>query len=180
MVTMNLKIDNDIVNLKMIKNVSKIPNEYKFPTSYIGIFFHEFSHPYCNPLCDKYFKNINIDSLIAFSISKGLQSFYTYKDSFIGECIVRAITSYFIRKYTKEEYFLMDIENNKKKGFVYIDELIKLIDKKDKYSNFEEFYKKEVVNYFIFLVKRYQNIKLYKVHYKSYLYIKYFYLQNNW
>lgn len=144
-----IKTESDVINFNMVKNISKIPNEYKFSTSFIGIFFHEFSHPYCNPLSYKYFKNINIDNLINFSISRGLQVFYTNKDSYVSEYIVRAITSYLIRKYTKEEYYLIDLENNKNKGFVYIDELVKLIDKKINILILKNFIRKKLLVFFL-------------------------------
>ena len=49
----------------------------------------------------------------------------------------------------EKDYIERQIFYHKSRGYVYIEEVINLLNNKDSYSNFEEFYKNEIVPYFI-------------------------------
>ena len=120
------------------------------PELIIKTLFHEFSHPYCNPLGYKYFKNVDITNIINETKRNGLESSYN-GISVINEYVVRAVDLYLSNLSLPKGVFDIDksINNQKKKGYVHIDSLIKLFSIKNKYKNFEDFYKNEIVNFFI-------------------------------
>lgn len=48
----------------------------------------------------------------------------------------------------EEEYVKRQIYYHKQRGYTYIEEIIILLNDKDNYSTFEEFYKNEIVPFF--------------------------------
>lgn len=129
----------------------------RIPDTIIATLFHEYSHPYCNPLGYKYFNNIDISNIVNESKENGLENSYD-GITVINEYVVRAVQVYLTTKYLPKEYYnpLNDINRHKKRGFVHIEELVKLLDLKDHYDNFEDFYKNQIVPFFCELT----NIKL--------------------
>ena len=125
------------------------------PELIIKTMFHEFSHPYCNPLGYKYFKNIDITNIINESRKNGLESSYG-GISVINEYVVRAVDLYLSNLYLPKEVFNIEksINNQKKKGYVHIDSIIELFSKKNNYKDFEDFYKNEIVKFFIRINKK--------------------------
>ncbi len=144
-----LNIDNKII---YVANLFPKENEYEIvgvPEFIIRTLLHEFSHPYCNPLGNKYFKNIDITNIINESKENGLENSYN-GISVINEYVVRAAELYLLNKYLPKGVYNIEnaITKQKKLGYIHINELIKLFDKKNNYKNFEEFYKNEIVNFF--------------------------------
>lgn len=133
-----------------IANVNLSENDIvQVSDTIIKTLFHEFSHPYCNPLGYKYFDNDTIKNIEYESRLHGLESWYSGV-TIINEYVVRAVQLYLTNKYLPKEIykFEKDIEKNQSKGYVHIDELVKLLDVKKNYDSFEEFYKEEIVEFF--------------------------------
>lgn len=121
----------------------------RVPNGIITTLFHEFSHPYCNPLGYKYFNNDSIRNIEEESIQNGLEDCYR-GITVINEYMVRAVQMYLSKKYIPTEYYNIenDIKRHQNKGFIHINELVELLDLKNNHDNFEDFYKEQVVPYF--------------------------------
>ncbi len=74
---------------------------------------------------------------------------YARQITLINENMVRSIDIYLGKKYFEEDFINNCIKRHKKLGYTYIEEIIELLDKKDNYSSFEEFYKNEIGPFFI-------------------------------
>lgn len=141
-------IDNKVYSNLGITQLSKEENLYKDWELNKGdmllVSLHEFCHAYVNPLTKKYIEKDKLDFIIDDDMKK-----FAYDDKFtiINENIVRTIVLFYEKENLKEKY-QYDYEKEKKLGFKYIDDLLILLNKKDNYNSFEEFYKNEVVNYF--------------------------------
>lgn len=143
------KFDNKITYIANTYPSNSKKEPVRIPDSIIATLFHEYSHPYCNPLGYKYFNNIDISDIVNESKKNGLESSYDGIAA-INEYMVRAVQVYLTNKYLPKEYYkpLNDINRHKNRGFVHIYELIRLLNLKDNYDNFEDFYKEQVVPFF--------------------------------
>ena len=144
-----MEFDNKIT---YIANTYPSDNEeepVRIPNRIITTLFHEFSHPYCNPLGYKYFDENNIKKIEEESIQNGLEDCY-HGITIINEYMVRVVQMYLSKKYIPNEYYNIenDIKRHKSKGFVHINELVELLNYKDDYDNFEDFYKDQIVSFF--------------------------------
>ena len=144
-----MDFDNKIT---YIANTYPLENEnelVRVPNRIIATLFHEFSHPYCNPLGYKYFNDDSIKNIEEESIQNGLEDCYR-GITVINEYMVRAVQMYLSKKYIPNEYYNIenDIKRHQSKGFVHIDELLELLSKKEEYDNFEDFYKEQIVSFF--------------------------------
>lgn len=137
---------------KIIYVASMMPTEDKrriqFSDLQISNLFHEFSHPYCNPLGMKFFQNEEMLSFFEESKENGLELCYNNPIATINEYVVRAIQIYLTSNYIDEERTKKSIETQKRKGYNHIEELIELLRLKTNYENFESFYKSEIVPFF--------------------------------
>lgn len=137
---------------KIIYVANMMPTEDKkqiqFSDLQISSLFHEFSHPYCNPLGIKFFQNEDMVCFFEESKENGLESCYNTPIIAINEYVVRAIQIYMISKYIDDERIKRSIEIQKRKGYNHIEELIQLLELKKNYTNFEDFYKCEIVPFF--------------------------------
>ena len=133
-----------VANMKQTNEENKIA----FYDMQISSLFHEFSHPYCNPLGYKYFKNKDMSNFYKESVQNGLESCYNDFIIVINEYMVRAIQTYLCSKFISPEKTIGSIKNHKKLGYIHIEELINLFDKKNEYESFEEFYKMLIVPFF--------------------------------
>ena len=140
-----INLEESIYNL----NSSLLNKNLEFSPRIINTCFHEFSHPYINPLGYKYFKDINIEKILEEAIANNLEDCYCNQVILINEYLVRGIQVYLASKYMEKDYIERQIFYHKSRGYVYIEEVINLLNNKDSYSNFEEFYKNEIVPYFI-------------------------------
>ena len=134
-------------DLYCIKGMYLKENEYYSQETFIFNLFHEFSHPYVNPLYDKYKNKFKVtNKFLEEAKVNGLESSYKGIATLINEYVVRANEYILAKKYINLDYY---IENNKKRGYTYIDLLINLIkERKNNYVNYEEFYLKEVIPFF--------------------------------
>ena len=150
----------DNLAICQIRNISDNENDIKFSSRVINICFHEFSHLYINKLGQKYFQNIDLGNVFNESKNSGLQNCYENYITLINEYMVRAIQIFLDLKIMEKDFVKFQILNHQKLGYVHIEELINLLKNKDNYNNFEEFYKEEIVNYFINLNNDIKEVKL--------------------
>ena len=113
----------------------------------IANLFHEFSHPYCNPLGYKYFNENDITSIEEESKLNGLENYY-HGITVINEYMVRAVQTYLTNKYIPNFKIENEIKRHESRGYIHIEKLIKLLNLKDQYDNFEDFYKNQIVTFF--------------------------------
>lgn len=130
-----------------ITYVSCIMNKGEFDKHVLSTLFHEFSHPYVNSLGKKYFSSKDLKYLLINSKENGLAEWYTNSIILINEHIVRAVQIILGKKIFEKEYILNQVNHFKKIGYLYIEELIKIIKLKENYISFEEFYNKEIVSF---------------------------------
>lgn len=163
--SMGIVIGDNQYYIQRVHNIGKDENNFIFKPK-LSVLFHEFSHPYINPLVEKYFSNIDCSDLYQEIIQNDKKSIistvYTTlnsKDAYkiLMEYIVRAVTIYFESKYESKEVIDEKIKTQYDFGFIYIKELTQLFDKRDNYNNFDNFFKNEIVNYILNLKA---NVKL--------------------
>jgi len=137
--------DND--DLYCIKGIYLNANEYHDDRTFLFNLFHEFSHPYVNPLYDKYKSKFKVTTeFLKEAKENGLELSYNNIATLINEYVVRTNEYLFLIKYINLDNY---IKRNQKRGFVYLDELITLTqNKKTSYSSYEEFYLKEIIPFF--------------------------------
>lgn len=110
---------------------------------------HEFSHPYMNPLGEKYFANADLTDFYRQAKENGLDSCYNNPVVLINEYMVRAVQFYLGRKYLEPDDIAPMVEWHKTGlGYCHIEEVMALFDRRAEYGSFEDFYKNEVVEYF--------------------------------
>ena len=109
--------------------------------------FHEFSHPVVNALVDKYFSSfVHIDDIYKEAILNGLPKTYQNKKVLLYEYFVRANANVLVRKYYPDITISEWIKNL---GFIYLEKLADYIYQNfEGYSNYEDFFKKELVDFF--------------------------------
>ena len=138
-----LEYNNDTY---FISDIKRINNEFNVSSGIIRTLYHEFSHPYVNPLGEKYFKDIDLSPLINDAKENGLESWYNTPITLINEYVVRACETMLISNLKDiNESFMI----HQKVGYKYIKELCNLFNNKNNYPTFEEFYKNEIVPFFL-------------------------------
>lgn len=142
-----LENNDSIINVQCVRTNNN--QEVEFGTRIVSTSFHEFSHPYINPLGYKYFGNIDLHNLVIDSINNGLERCYGKTTTIINEYVVRAVQVYLCRIYMENDYILRELARHKNLGFNHIEDIIDLLEQKKKYTLFEDFYKNEIVPYFI-------------------------------
>lgn len=140
--------ENDENGSTYVCGMSAYLNDH-FDPYILSNLFHEFSHPYINPLGEKYFGDVKLSNLFNNAKENGLESCYNLSLTMLNEYVVRAVQIYLGSKYFDEEVNRKIIEKQKKRGYVFIEDVIALFDKKNNYSNFEKFYKNEIVTFFM-------------------------------
>lgn len=116
--------------------------------STLTLYVHEFSHSIINPLIEKY-NNIKLDFFN--NIKEKMQNMYYWNvETIINEHIIRALEVIYLKKERKIPNHFFCAENYRKHcfniGFIYIDMCISSLENyifnKEKYKNFEEYFKK--------------------------------------
>lgn len=138
-----IKFNNEIYYISEV-----IVNKNNWPYT-LSLLFHEFSHPYINELGEKYFCDINIDELLKYSKDNNLGECYDDAITLINEYVVRVVQIILSRDFYDNEILFKHISDHKNEGFIFIENLIQVFNNKDNYDTFEEFYKNEIVEYFI-------------------------------
>ena len=132
-----------------VVNASGRDDVFEFSNKMIINVYHEFSHPYINPLGEKYNNSQELPNIYLESKDNGLQSSYNRIITILNEYVVRAISIYLVKELYNTERFNKIINYNKEAGFPHIEEIIKLLDKRKEYDDFEDFYKEVIYKYFV-------------------------------
>ena len=109
--------------------------------------FHEFSHPYVNPIIDKYFSYFtNVKEFQEEALKHNLFKTYSkYPKTLFYEYFVRANAKYLSSKYSGN---MQIAEGVLKHGFIHLKELTNFISKhKASYPTFEDLFINELVSY---------------------------------
>jgi len=119
--------------------------EYIETTSNIVNLFHEYSHPFINPLVDKYWDNFeNVTEFVNYSVENNLHP--TYQEdpkALYYEYFVRVMAHILSSNYEDCTRF---IESFKKIGFVKFEEMIEFVTNNFQIGdNFEEFFANEII-----------------------------------
>ena len=147
--------------IQRVENINKDENNIVFKPKLTNL-IHEFSHPYINPLMDKYFSEVDMTSLLNESQEHGLDNCYRTQDAVLKEYGVRAVQIYLGKNYMSEQYINEQIESQKNSGYNHIEKLVELFNKKDYYSDFESFFRNEIFSYFINLNRELSQNKIIK------------------
>ncbi|HBT77245.1 MAG TPA: hypothetical protein DEB39_10060 [Planctomycetaceae bacterium] len=113
-----------------------------------GLIFHELSHPFINPLTQKYWhiaENYSdvYERLKVYKLP-GFESGYGDWQECVNEHLVRAATIHFLSKSGQEEEANRNLENDLNRGYKYIPAILELFvqydHNREKYRTLEEFY----------------------------------------
>ena len=155
--SMGALINDDQYYIQRVDNIGKDESNFVFKPK-IFTMIHEFSHPYINPLVEKYFSNIDCSNIYKEITNNDKKDAIknTYRASnkdkaykILMEYLVRTVAIVLGSKYESKEILYKEIKNQIDYGFIHIEDLIKLFDRKDSYDTFEEFFKNEIVNYIL-------------------------------
>lgn len=159
--SMGILIGNNQYYNQRVDNITKDENNFKFKSK-INNIFHEFSHPYIAPLVENYCSNIDFTNLYENVKENGLrtdvyQSMKPYE--ILNEYLVRSIALYLESKYNDPESIEKRISIEKSNGFIYVEEIASLFDKKNEYKSFDEFFKEQIIPFCIELNDNLKNNK---------------------
>jgi hypothetical protein len=110
-----------------------------------NIVWHEFSHSFVNPLTTKHKAEVLKYASLYEPISQQMKAqAYPDWERAVNEHIIRALTSRFAAREINKEVGEKELQEDKKKGFIYIEPLIERLkeyeNQRDKYRTFAEFY----------------------------------------
>lgn len=113
-----------------------------------AVLFHEYSHPFINPLTDKYYDLVQryIDSYEELKHYKlpDFQSGYGDFKECINEHLVRAMSIHLLIKINQTELANKQLNNDLYCGYKFITQILERYDyydmNRDKYDTFEQFY----------------------------------------
>lgn len=141
---------SDLFSVFNLRDMVDTPetNEFNSGALSVNILFHEFSHPFINPLTDKYFS-------IAEEYSSAYEWLKKYKlpdfksgygdwNECINEHFVRAMAIHLMLKCDLKEWAERRLTNHLNEGYKYIPAILELYnyyeDNRTKYKTFDEFY----------------------------------------
>lgn len=119
-------------------------NEVSLP----GILFHEYSHPFINPLTEKYYnlavKYENACQKLKKHKLPDYKSGYGDFSECINEHFVRAMAIHLLKKIGLNDIAIAFLENDLRLGYMFVPEILKRYEfydlHRDFFSDFEEFY----------------------------------------
>jgi hypothetical protein len=111
------------------------------------VIFHELSHPFINPLTDKYYDIAQQYADAHTKLEKykaGPQTGYGDWEECINEHIVRAMTIYLLRKCGLNSIANTNLDDQLQLGYMYIPKLLERLDfydnNREQYKNIDQFY----------------------------------------
>lgn len=145
-----MNVGEFIINAQGFRGINDNENDIQVRSrSCIITCLHEFSHPYMNPLGEKYFKNTDLTEFYREAKENGLSSCYNNPIVLINEYMVRAVQFYLGRNFLDPDDIAPMIDWHKTRlGYRHIEEVMALFDLRVNYKSFKDFYKNEVVKYF--------------------------------
>lgn len=120
-----------------------------------AVLFHEYSHPFINPLTDKYYelaqRYIGSYEKLKYYKLPDYQSGYGDFKECINEHLVRAMSIHLLKKINQTELANKQLNNDLYCGYKFILQILECYDyydvNRNKYNNFEKFYP-ELLNAF--------------------------------
>ena len=99
-----------------------------------SILVHEFSHPYCNPLIDKYWDSIEETASEVFKSVENQMRNQAYGNArtMMCETFVRASTVRYFMNHTSDKKQENRIKNEVNRGFLLVPTLVEVLDKREK------------------------------------------------
>jgi len=98
------------------------------PKRIAGLTWHEFSHTVVNPLTEKHRSEIDHYASLLAPIEEPMQEAgYTHWETVVNEHIIRAIEVRLAHRQFGEEAGAQELEEQKERGFRYIDPLVKAL-----------------------------------------------------
>lgn len=141
--------EGELINVSKYKNIGDENSPQTDPRFIIISCLHEFSHPYVNPMTEKYLSNTELTNFFEDSQTKGLDGCYNNQFCLVNEYLIRAIQFYFAKSFIPEESLSPLIEwHISGMGYTHLENLMLLLNKRSEYSSFEEFYAAEIVEFF--------------------------------
>ena len=120
-----------------------------------SVLFHEYSHPFINPLTDKYYDLVQkykyaYEKLKNYKLPNYKSGYGDFKE-YVNEHFVRAMTIHLIKKINQREMASELLENDLYRGYIFIPEILKKYEyydlNRDTFLNFDQFYP-ELINVF--------------------------------
>ena len=158
--SMGLLIDDNHYYIQRVDNIGENEKNFKFKPK-LHVMFHEFSHPYIEPFVEKYFSQIDFTDFYNQVKKDGFSDTYLEMVPYqiFNEYLVRAISIYLESKFVSKEITNQRIEQQKVSGFANIDEVVRILNNRENYNSFEEFFSKEIVKLCIDFNNRIKNNK---------------------
>jgi hypothetical protein len=158
--SMGILIGDNQYYIQRVANIGEDEKHFKFKPKF-HVMLHEFSHPYIGPLVEKYLSQIDFTNFYNQVKKDGFSDVYTEMIPYqiFNEFLVRAISIYLESKFVSKEITEQRIEEQKANGFTNIDEVIEVLNNRDNYNSFEEFFAKEIVELCIDFNNRINNNK---------------------
>jgi hypothetical protein len=107
---------------------------------------HEFCHSYVNPVVEKHISELKNagETIFPFVSAKMSEQAYGQWSTMMIESVVRACVNRYLAKNSNEEAVKNDIRHNIDRGFIWMDDLVKLFDayenNRKEYSSLDEFF----------------------------------------
>lgn len=156
----SIKINDENNYVDGIYNKSKDKDKLELEDGFIVRALHEFSHAFNRQFSVKYFEKLSLDDLQKYMMDNNAP-FHDYKNnlSFIDEIINRILPlAILYRNNFDKDIINKQIQRSKNTEIFFADELFDLIiNNRDNYKTYEEFFKNEIVNYFINLNEKIKN-----------------------
>ena len=127
-------------------NISKKENLFDIEDQRVIIMsVHEFGHGYVNPLTEQYLKENDIPDLFSDIVDVIRKQAYGKISSIINEHVIRAIVIRYISLiYHDEAWVQRAIQNEKKRGFIYIEDILESLEEyenqRQNYPTFDLYY----------------------------------------
>ena len=110
-----------------------------------NLIIHEFSHPYCNPLIDKYWSSISAKAKDIFQTvgEQMAEQAYGQPEIMMYETLVRSCTISYLRTHNQQEWVEPYIVHAESKGFILVRAVVEALERfeneSEKYKNLEGF-----------------------------------------
>lgn len=117
-----------------------------------NLIIHEFSHPYCNPLIDKYWSSMSSKANQVFSVVKEQMASQAYgtAQTMMHETLVRSCSISYLRTHNQENLAELYIDYNESKGFMLVRTIVDRLEEyerePDKYGGTLDGFMREIID----------------------------------
>ena len=120
----------------------------RFDDMLIMDFIHQYIHAYIDEYGRKFLKGLDLSNIVKEARKNNMKDEFSTDISFINESIAKAIKIMIVEKYFSQGYALKEIEKANNSGYIYTEELIKMLTTKNSYPSFDIFYLNVISTYF--------------------------------